>query len=90
MGRPARELFPNAQRAQHYGTPPPESSPVTRSEAAADPGQQTEPLPPPPTFLTLPDGRVIPLLLRSSMSASVGISQTGAIAPISPAFAEEK
>ncbi|WP_045739688.1 MinD/ParA family ATP-binding protein [Actinoplanes rectilineatus] len=46
----AAELFPNAQRARHYGAPPPgpERGPV--------------PLQPPPSVLTMPDGRVIPLL----------------------------
>jgi hypothetical protein len=35
----AGELFPNAQRARHYGTPPPDTSiEMTRSVAVAAPG----------------------------------------------------
>ena len=35
MGRHTAKLFPNAQRAQHYGTPPPEAESTGRVTSVA-------------------------------------------------------
>jgi hypothetical protein len=96
MGRHAAQLFPNAQRAQHYGTPPPADptaadlavkeqaetamagyAGTARTEKQAEPGMlpdapgapagprvELPPLPSPPTEMIMPDGRVVPLILR--------------------------